>query len=398
MPSHRRLLLGTTLAAIASTGLGLFWLSGATPKATANAPAHEEIAVRAASPRDLGASVTRAASTTKAPTAPTPDASYATALSMFREYSKYPPNSRPLSEGAIDVAEPLTVAEPFTELVQESSAGGAKLHSGVFCLFQPARQTVRPGQTQLVTLSCQRGSPTDIPKGNLPIVIEGVSATCLSGTLRSDLALKDAVFRDDGNGGDQTAGDHTYAASPVVPAGCRGLAELQAKVRVVAREANDALEAQTLVARFMITPPAPAHFTGKLVDELRDGSLVVRVEVEVEQTGRYRVYANLEHDGQPLAYAKEDLELNPGRQEVSLLFFGKILRDAAIAGPYLVSNLRGQRLNLEPGNGGVLAEPIEPIVRAHETAAYDSEVFSQAEWDSPYKQERLAELTALAGR
>src|SRR6187402_1256452 len=115
MPSNRRLLLGTTLGGIASACLGLYWLSGTTPPAVAKAPVHEA-AVPAASPRDLGPSPTRAPAAAKAIATAAPDASYATALTMFREYSKYPPNSRPLTEGAVDVAEPLMVAEPFTEL------------------------------------------------------------------------------------------------------------------------------------------------------------------------------------------------------------------------------------------------------------------------------------------
>ena len=80
-------------------------------RAAAKVPARQVVRP-AARPRDLGTSVAHPASIPKPAASATRNASYATALAMFREYSKYPPNSRPLTDGAVDVAEPLTVAEP----------------------------------------------------------------------------------------------------------------------------------------------------------------------------------------------------------------------------------------------------------------------------------------------
>lgn len=116
----------------------------------------------------------------------------------------------------------------------------------------------------------------------------------------------------------------------------------------------------------------------------------------MQRPGRYRVFANLEHTGNLLAYAKEDLDLGAGVQRVELLFFGKILNDAGVDGAFQVTQLRGERFNLDDPNAVTLSDPLAPVDGPYTTATYHSSDFSPAEWTSSYKEERLAELSALA--
>jgi hypothetical protein len=232
----------------------------------------------------------------------------------------------------------------------------------------------------------------------LPLIIESVEAEVMAAAGPFPIPLGGLRFVDDGSNGDETAGDGTYTANLPIAEQMPGLVDLVARVHLANREADDPLDAQALSAHFSISPLPPARFVERVSDRPRDGSLVVTVGLQVDKPGRYRVFANLEHDGELLAYAKEDRDLEAGLQQIPLLFFGKILHDSGIDGSFDVTQLRGQRFNLEGSESGSLSEPLLPVERAHRTAAYRAADFSPDEWASPYKQERITELTALAER
>jgi hypothetical protein len=315
---------------------------------------------------------------------------------MFREYSKYPPNSRPVDDTHSDVAEPMTIAVAPQALLQ-TDAAGRRLSTGVFCSLQPAYHHVSAGREQRMTLRCSRGSERgDLQEKGLPLVIGDVDADLMTNQGQFTLPLSGARFTDDGFRGDQAAGDGTYTLVLPISERRAGLVSFSAQVLLADREDGDPSDAQLLNARFLISPPPTARFTKKISERLQDGSLVVTAQLEVERAGRYRVFANLEHDGELLAYAKEDRDLEAGVQHIELLFFGKILHDAGIDGPFAVTQLRGQRFNLDADNAGPLAEPLETVTLALQTAAYRAADFSPKEWTSAYKEERIAELAALA--
>ncbi len=88
----------------------------------------------------------------------------------------------------------------------------------------------------------------------------------------------------------------------------------------------------------------PARFTGRLRDSLREGHLLVEVELRVEAAGFYRLDANLrDAGGAPVAFATFKGELERGTRFVPLEVWGRVLRDAGIPGPYTVSEVRGYR-------------------------------------------------------
>ena len=171
-----------------------------------------------------------------------------------------------------------------------------------------------------------------------------------------------------------------------------------------------------LKTHFFSSPQAPAKFTGKFQERLDKGSLIVQAEVQVRLAGNFRLEANLlAADGTPVAHARSETRLGGGVQWVEFLFFGKVLRDGRQPGPYKLSGLRGQQVNL-PISPELLALPpeqvekilasteqSEPIKRAiipwigeYRTEAYQLNQFSDAEWDSEFKRERIAELEKLA--
>ncbi|MCA9614777.1 MAG: hypothetical protein KC586_18600 [Myxococcales bacterium] len=138
------------------------------------------------------------------------------------------------------------------------------------------------------------------------------------------------------------------------------------------------------------TPPGaePARFTGTFRDVVENGSLAIYVGVEVTDPGFYNVDANLwggEED--PVAWTKWRGDLQAGAHEVRLEFFGKAIVDSGASGPYRLEQLRGFRY----------AEEISPAVQPMNAyaGAYtctSTSGFSDAEWNDPLRDERLAEL------
>jgi hypothetical protein len=324
------------------------------------------------------------------------DASFSAALTMFKEWSVFPPNSRPVDDSHEDIASPFTTASAELPLVRATNGR----ESTVLCALQPLRNVLTVGESLQVALSCRRPDPGGDPAESVNVrpTAGAIALERTSGGVSSPVPLGGQGFVDDGNGGDRVANDNVFTLSIPVTADMTGALSLSAQVSVAGADAQKSGGARTYTAAVTVTPVAPARFTGKVADRLSGGSLIVDVEIAVDVAGRYRLMANIESNGALVAYAKEDRDLTAGRQTVPLLFFGKILTDARIDGPLTVTNLRGTHVSLNSGTPEPAFEPLVPILVAHVTRSYTARDFSDAEWDSDYKRERLAELEALARR
>jgi hypothetical protein len=326
------------------------------------------------------------------------DASKAHVLRMYREWAKYPPDSRPLTAEQLDVLEPFKVQVAPQRLVVASGNGGWEA-SNFECTLQPELARVAAGQAQTLTLTCRRhGEPH---AEAVAVAVQHVRFEIEDQGRQVQLPAQPAIFRDDGVDVDETASDHVQTARLELPSSavghvrCRVLFEVLAEVEAKSRHIE-----HELVADFSATPEAPARFTAVVGERLEEGSLIVEVELDVVQPGRYRVYANLMKGDRPLAYAKQTLDLQQaGLRRVPLRFFGKILRDVNESGPYTVVAVRGERLKLESGaqaGAEALVQAVPPLTEPHVTSAYDVSAFSDAEWDSELKRERIAELSRQA--
>ncbi len=145
------------------------------------------------------------------------------------------------------------------------------------------------------------------------------------------------------------------------------------------------------VLRLFNTPSArvPARLTGQLRDSVHNGNLRLDVGIEVDQPGFYRFDANLlDAEGNPLAFAIFKGELDRGDRYVPLEIFGKVLHDRGVAGPYLVSHVRGYRF-LDSHYPDRERLPDSALVWT--TRPYLLAEFSGAPFTSPH-QERMVEL------
>lgn len=122
-----------------------------------------------------------------------------------------------------------------------------------------------------------------------------------------------------------------------------------------------------------------AELTGNYRDARDGGDLAVDAEIDVAANGRFHIEATLySADGQrPIAWAQHTAELSPGRQWFRLRFYGLILRERGIDGPYLVRCVALSTLSQTATAKNRLAQ------NAYVTTAYTATTFTDRPFDDP---------------
>ncbi len=126
--------------------------------------------------------------------------------------------------------------------------------------------------------------------------------------------------------------------------------------------------------------------------------------VDALEAGRYS-FTTVLHDattGQALATGTLTRDLPAGRTRIPLEFYGLILSEKKATGPFLVKGLLGERLlndteikDLTEGKLPVSPEGVlEPLGVEYRTRAYLLEQFTDREFDSPEKRQRIRDLEA----
>ena len=183
-------------------------------------------------------------------------------------------------------------------------------------------------------------------------------------------------------------GQHRYR-NRFVPSEHEELADAQ-QVRIAA-EVEVEGERRMITRDFTYTP-RPVLEILAIRDAVRDGSLVITLDVEVFEPGIHTIEANaLSGDGEiPIGYVDTSATLAAGKTSVELIFFGKIFRDLAIDGPYLIRDLRGFRRDLDGGENLYWSDG-----RAYPTRPYPRSDFSDQPWDSDEKREKIRSFEEL---
>ena len=156
----------------------------------------------------------------------------------------------------------------------------------------------------------------------------------------------------------------------------------------VAFDAPNHLGERHYSASVQYTPTPTAELDGEWSDAIVDGSLVLQAGVAVAQPGHYKVIASLYSGDSAIAFAQSSVELETGRRSVTLLVFGKILRDRELDGPYTI---RYAMLFEEFPEQGIYW-PGSTVDHAYTTRAYRATEFSDAPYTPPPSTE--PEVTA----
>jgi hypothetical protein len=360
--------------AVAAAALGLVLALWAMRGRSSSAARAAELAVDAPATAVANAPP----SAPSAPSARAPvvlsQAHFAEVLAQYRHDAVYPPGSRPLDEGArykLHWNDAIVSELPFTSALSYHYAAD--------------RHHVTHGEALTSWIEVwQRGDETK----RVPLTVRSAWVMTTSGALAG--RTLELVYHDDGRDGDAVAGDLRYT-NRFVPAEHEEL-QVSREVQLYADVVAAGVE-RPMIHDFTYAPRAVLEVLG-VHDAVVDGSLVVTVDSDVLEDGLYTFEANATAapTDEPIAYVDQSFPLHAGRQQVRLVFFGRVFRDRGLSGPYTIRDLRGFRRFVD----GAEANIWWSYAGVHTTAAYDVAQLSDAEWDAPEKREKVRRLEAAA--
>jgi hypothetical protein len=223
--------------------------------------------------------------------------------------SPYPPNSQPLTEGV----------DPASSVAEDDPVDA---ESGIHVVFGARRDVVHPPDPIIVDLEVLDKASHRLPIGNARAYFRGERDTAAQGTGAR------VAFVDDGK--------HAYTAT-FAPTTIDQKQIMRFRTFIeVAFDAPNHLGERHYSAWMQYTPKPNGELDGEWSDAIVDGSLVVQAGVAATAKGRFKVIASLYSGDSAIAFAQNAVELEVGRHSVPLLFFGKILRDRELDGPYTI--------------------------------------------------------------
>ncbi|HTJ40473.1 MAG TPA: hypothetical protein VL463_00195 [Kofleriaceae bacterium] len=268
----------------------------------------------------------------------------------------YPPGSQPLTEG-VDPALSVQEDDPIDSDHPEA------LHA----IFGARRDVVHPPDPLVVDLAIVDAAGKRVAVHGARVRFRSERATPEHGPWFT------APFVDDGS--------HRYVAT-FKPSASEKDALIGYRVFLeVGFDAPGGLGPRAYGSSMMYTEPPRGHLNGRYTEAVIDGSLVVGAGVTIEAAGRFKVIASLYGADQQhaIAFAQRSVDLPVGDGSIPLQFFGKILRDAGLDGPYV---LRYVMLFEEHPDRGTYA-PGVTIDPAYTTSAYRARDFSPDPYVAP---------------
>lgn len=329
-------------------------------------------------------------------------------LDRYLQWAQYPPHSRPLHAGMVDLLNPYDMDRPPVGVIQtpaqECSAGEEgvmrckkpAVFSDVQCKMTPeAAISVGKGDFK-ITLKCMN-------KEGKNLALESIVPRVYRNLHRKDTpTLPPIGYGDKGTDGDAVSGDgiYTFVVRPTTQDW--GDMFLEADFTVAGMKHNQRTS-------WFSTPHSIAEFKDGSQDSIKDGHLVVTVPIMITKKGYYNFDANLQSAGggevKFISTSSLEGDYEPGAHTLEFQFWGKVLRDSGVDGPYLVTDIRGRRNNspVTPSmvkkamaeNREISGNHTEPlweymnVARDYTTRQYRSDDFSQEEWNSDEKAQRI---------
>ncbi len=270
----------------------------------------------------------------------------ARAAADYREQARYPPWSRPIRDGV----DPLVRDR---EVVVGRSAPADRLPR---LEIATDRSTyVAPAPVRVTAALVGADGPV------APRRIEGDVRTARGGIV-GELAFEPA---------EQGAFVAELAPEQTVEGALRG-------VYLVVVRAEDATgEERAASSGFAYGSPG-AVLTGRYVDSVESGDLVIDAELEVFDASRFHLEATLaDATGMPIAWAQAAEMLSPGSAWLRLRFYGLVLRESGAAGPYRLASVALTTVDGMPNQKSDLVRD------AYETQPHDPEQFGDTPYDDP---------------
>jgi hypothetical protein len=299
-------------------------------------------------------------------------------LCSYRESSKYPLSSRPISEHPDQVYPNQAVKESHAMRNREGgSSSSIQISTSQSRVYMAARESV--------IFSIQA---LDKDQQMLPVFVNRAVASGLNFNHHPAPTQIPMALADNGRDGDLIANDGI--AGGTLSPGSNGFAGFNGTIRT---EVNFTVNGQAGVVYFDViySPELPAIWAGKIREVIENGSLVFYLPIDVQQAGRYIVNARLDDaKAAPFALLNFNEVLPLGRSEIRLSAAGNLLRDNQAAFPMSLRDIDGYLLkeNVDPDRA--LIARMEGV--AHVSKNYTLKSFSDAEWNGEERTRHLKEF------
>ncbi len=375
MPSRRDIAIGTIVLLVAFAA-ALLWLRrpstppAPAPREVAQAPVAEETDAPAAPTREPRRELK-----------PRREPSNVERAERLRRRAKFPPDSRAIDDGLDPIA---------GKRVGEIGRSGEPDEPGQHLVVQTTDSSYQaPGEVLIRARVVELDRSGREYDGDIPELSQEIRA--LSGEILDDEgeAVVALTFADDGQNGDGLADDRDYTATltpdPDRPEEFQG--------RYTIEVSAETMTGEILVATtsFFYSTPG-AHLTGQYRDAIVDGHLQIEAEVEVETAGEFRIEATLSSDAAiMLGHARTTVTLEPGTSWVPMRFWGLILREQQVDGPYMLFSVTLSELQ------GDVTLPSDVVGSPYSTAAHKAADFTDRTYDDPELLEAAKRLESAGG-
>ncbi|HMB52833.1 MAG TPA: hypothetical protein VKU40_05925 [Thermoanaerobaculia bacterium] len=284
----------------------------------------------------------------------------AAAAAVYERAARFPEHSRAVEPGATDPVRAKRVPAPHSLPSRDGSA--------TITVWPREVSFQHPAPVELYATVDRRG-PGGFTVGKLDTSIVGEVVDA------EGRVVTTVSYRDDGKGADRRAKDGIHTASFDLPP--EAVPELAASFGVRIAAVGDGGETIGVTGGFLYSNPH-ARLTGEMREELRDGSLVLSVEVKVETAGRFHLAGTLaEMKGAPVGTAQAAAVLEPGVHWLELEFYGLMFRDRGVAGPFRVASLAFSTVTGMPNALNDLVED------GYRTRAYPAAAFTDRAFGEP---------------
>ena len=295
----------------------------------------------------------------------------------YKAGTKYPQESRPISEHPDQIYPNHPIEDEHGLHKKDGSVDdGIKIKTTQSRVFVGTKENV----TFTVTATDKNGT-------RLPVFVNTAIARGLVTNNQRATAQVTVSFSDDGQHGDQAAGDGIFSAT-ITPAST-GFANFSGTVRTeVSFNVGDSNGFVNF--DFIYTPETPATWAGSIRDALEAGSLNFYLKANINQGGRYLVSGRLDDaNGKPFALVSFNNILATGPQEIRLQLFGKLVADQNPAFPLTLRDVDGYLLKENTDPDRALMPRLAGNV--YTSKKYPLASFSSAEWDSEERNRYLTE-------
>lgn len=297
--------------------------------------------------------------------------------SSYRDATRYPHESRPLSEHPDQV-------RPFDPVSEDKALRDAAGKAVKGIRLRTTQERVFLGGAESVKFTV---SAVD-DKGNpVALVVNNARAQTIPDTTALISVISAEVpFSDNGTDADAAASDGTYSARLTPSA--QGFAQHAGTIRLLAQVTA---QGETGVAHFDVVyaPLVPATWAG-VREAVEGGSLNFYLKAQVKVAGRYVVSARVfDAKGAPFALLQFNDEVPAGTAEFKLNLFGALIRDKNPAFPLRLVDVDGFLLQADTFPDRALMARQGGVV--HTSQRYSTDSFSPAEWTSQERERYLAE-------